>query len=98
AGQRAARGAPRQGRRLLGPRRHPARGNPRRRRLRPARRRGGPAKAVSDSLPPLVVGVDTGGTFTDFMVIAPGGAVYTHKRLSTPHDPGQAVLDGLAEL
>ena len=53
---------------------------------------------MSDSLPPLVVGVDTGGTFTDFMVIAPDGAVYTHKRLSTPHDPGQAVLDGLAEL
>lgn len=46
----------------------------------------------------LVIGVDTGGTFTDFIALAPGGKVYTHKRLSTPQDPGQAVLAGLAQL
>lgn len=45
-----------------------------------------------------VIGVDTGGTFTDFIAIAPDGSVLTHKRLSTPHDPGQAVRDGLDEL
>src|SRR5690606_22262144 len=46
----------------------------------------------------LVIGVDTGGTFTDFIAIAPDGRVWTHKRLSTPHDPAEAVLQGLDEL
>ena len=50
------------------------------------------------TLSPLVIGVDTGGTFTDFIALAPNGKVYTHKRLSTPKDPGQAVLEGLDEL
>jgi len=40
-----------------------------------------------------VVGVDTGGTFTDFSV---EGRV--HKVRSTPDDPSRAVLDGLAAL
>ncbi len=46
----------------------------------------------------LVISVDTGGTFTDFIAIAPDGRVWTHKRLSTPHDPAEAVLQGLDEL
>ena len=46
----------------------------------------------------LVIGVDTGGTFTDFIALAPDGTIFTHKRLSTPEDPGQAVLEGLGEL
>ena len=40
-----------------------------------------------------VVGVDTGGTFTDFSV---EGRV--HKVRSTPDDPSRAVLEGLAAL
>jgi len=40
-----------------------------------------------------VVGIDTGGTFTDFSV---EGRV--HKVRSTPDDPSRAVLDGLAAL
>ncbi|MHC4848182.1 MAG: hydantoinase/oxoprolinase family protein [Planctomycetota bacterium] len=40
-----------------------------------------------------VVGVDTGGTFTDFSV---EGRV--HKVRSTPDDPARAVLEGLREL
>ena len=38
-----------------------------------------------------VVGVDIGGTFTDFMLYdTESGAVYVHKVRSTPDDPGRA--------
>lgn len=43
------------------------------------------------------VGIDTGGTFTDFMVASDEG-VRVHKVLSTPHDPAEAVLRGLEQL
>jgi N-methylhydantoinase A len=43
------------------------------------------------------IGIDTGGTFTDFVVRDESG-VRVHKVLSTPHDPSRAVLAGLAEL
>jgi N-methylhydantoinase A/oxoprolinase/acetone carboxylase beta subunit len=42
----------------------------------------------------IVVGVDTGGTFTDLVAIARGKAI-VHKVLSTPHDPAVAVIAGL---
>ena len=46
-----------------------------------------------------VVGVDIGGTFTDFMLYdTESGAVYVHKVRSTPDDPGQALVSGLLEL
>jgi len=45
-----------------------------------------------------ILGVDTGGTFTDFYLIADDGAVTVSKRPSTPDDPARAILDGLAEL
>jgi N-methylhydantoinase A len=45
-----------------------------------------------------VLGVDTGGTFTDFYLIADDGAVTVYKRPSTPGDPARAILEGLAEL
>ncbi|GAB4191484.1 MAG: hydantoinase/oxoprolinase family protein [Wenzhouxiangellaceae bacterium] len=44
-----------------------------------------------------VVGVDTGGTFTDFFYPTDDG-IKTLKLLSTPHDPGQAIVDGLRQL
>ena len=45
------------------------------------------------------VGVDIGGTFTDFALYdAHGGKMSVHKRLTTPHDPSQAVTEGIAEL
>lgn len=47
--------------------------------------------------PTVRVGIDTGGTFTDF-IVARGGEVRVHKVLSTPHDPAEAVLQGLEEL
>ncbi|MGE0385299.1 MAG: hydantoinase/oxoprolinase family protein [Gammaproteobacteria bacterium] len=47
--------------------------------------------------PPRVLGVDTGGTFTDFAYFD-GAALYTHKVLSTPQAPEQAVLEGIAQM
>lgn len=47
---------------------------------------------------PFLFGIDTGGTFTDFVAMTPDGRVYTHKQLSTPADPAVAVLDGLDHL
>jgi N-methylhydantoinase A len=44
-----------------------------------------------------ILGVDTGGTFTDF-VLYRDGEVTTHKVLSTPQAPEQAILQGLTEL
>ena len=52
---------------------------------------------MSRRLPTVRVGIDTGGTFTDFVVRDRRG-VRVHKVLSTPDDPARAVLQGLAEL
>ncbi len=41
------------------------------------------------------LGVDTGGTFTDFVWLAENGRYQIHKQLSTPHDPSQAILTGI---
>jgi N-methylhydantoinase A len=43
------------------------------------------------------LGVDTGGTFTDF-VYSEGGELCVHKVLSTPQAPEKAILQGIAEL
>jgi N-methylhydantoinase A/oxoprolinase/acetone carboxylase beta subunit len=45
----------------------------------------------------VLVGVDTGGTFTDFVCFA-GGQLHRHKVLSTPDNPARAVLMGLGEI
>ena len=46
-----------------------------------------------------IVGVDVGGTFTDFYAVGPGdGEVRVAKRPSTRDNPGRAVLEGLDEL
>jgi N-methylhydantoinase A len=47
--------------------------------------------------PGILLGVDTGGTFTDFVLLK-DGALTVHKRLSTPHAPEEAILLGIAEL
>ncbi len=39
------------------------------------------------------VGIETGGTFTDLLMIADDGSVVVDKVLSTPHAPEQAVLN-----
>ena len=45
----------------------------------------------------LRIGVDTGGTFTDFALYK-NNALITHKVLSTPDSPEQAILQGIDEL
>lgn len=45
----------------------------------------------------VLLGVDTGGTFTDF-VCFDGSALRIHKVLSTPAAPEQAILQGIREL
>jgi len=52
---------------------------------------------VAAKQPPIRIGIDTGGTFTD-IVLHDGRRLVTHKLLSTPADPARAVLDGLAEV
>jgi N-methylhydantoinase A len=47
---------------------------------------------------PLTLGVDTGGTFTDFVWLDAHGRLQIHKQLSTPHDPSQAILAGVDHL
>jgi len=43
------------------------------------------------------VGVDTGGTFTDF-VIWKDGRLSNRKVLSTPRDPSQAIFEGISDV
>jgi N-methylhydantoinase A/oxoprolinase/acetone carboxylase beta subunit len=45
----------------------------------------------------ILVGVDTGGTFTDLVAII-GSEIRVHKVLSTPADPADAVIRGLREM
>jgi N-methylhydantoinase A len=45
----------------------------------------------------LQLGIDTGGTFTDF-VLFDGCSLRVHKVLSTPQAPEQAILQGIREL
>ncbi len=47
----------------------------------------------------IIVGVDIGGTFTDFALLKrASGELYIGKRLTTPEDPGRAFLEGVDEL
>lgn len=56
-----------------------------------------PRRSLRPATRPIVVGVDTGGTFTDLVAFV-DGEVHTHKVPSTPADPAAAVLLGLHEL
>ena len=47
--------------------------------------------------PPSTTGIDTGGTFTDFVRLE-DGRLRVHKQLSTPDDPSRAVLAGIDHL
>ncbi|MDH3394217.1 MAG: hydantoinase/oxoprolinase family protein, partial [Desulfobulbaceae bacterium] len=42
----------------------------------------------------LKLGVDTGGTFTDFILLTPDG-IQTYKTPSTPDDPARAIMAGV---
>src|SRR5712692_3596979 len=43
------------------------------------------------------LGIDTGGTFTDFVRLGPDGLT-VHKLRSTPDDPSRAILTGIGEI
>jgi N-methylhydantoinase A len=45
----------------------------------------------------IQIGIDVGGTFTDFVLAGPGGVTH-HKEPSTPRDPAAAVIGGLGTL
>ncbi len=46
----------------------------------------------------LKIGIDVGGTFTDFVVTRDGAEPAIFKTLSTPSDPSIAVVNGLADI
>ncbi|MET0054289.1 MAG: hydantoinase/oxoprolinase N-terminal domain-containing protein, partial [Candidatus Thiodiazotropha sp. 6PLUC10] len=46
---------------------------------------------------PVLLGVDTGGTFTDFVLLK-DRKIEIHKVLSTPEAPERAILQGIQEL
>ena len=66
---------------------------------------GSPVRSEYDEMTKLdrkapnaaLLGVDTGGTFTDF-VLFNGGEIAIHKVLSTPQAPERAILQGIHEL
>jgi len=44
-----------------------------------------------------IIGIDTGGTFTDFVYVR-SGRIHVLKVLSTPENPGDAVIEGLERI
>ncbi len=46
----------------------------------------------------MILGVDIGGTFTDFVLVDERGQTRVRKRLTTPDDPSRALLAGIADL
>lgn len=44
------------------------------------------------------IGIDTGGTFTDFLLQDDKGNLHLHKVLSTPHAPEIAIIQGIKDL
>ncbi len=46
----------------------------------------------------MKVGIDVGGTFTDFLVTAPDAEPRIFKVLSTPSDPSVGLINGLSEI
>ena len=50
-----------------------------------------------ETAPTAFLGIDTGGTFTDFALLA-AGQLRVHKELSTPAAPQEAILSGIRAL
>jgi len=44
------------------------------------------------------LGIDVGGTFTDFFLVSDEGMTYMHKTLSTPEDPSIGFIRGIHDL
>ena len=45
-----------------------------------------------------IIGVDTGGTFTDVTVMTPDGELFMDKAPTTPRDFSQGIMDALWEV
>jgi N-methylhydantoinase A len=48
--------------------------------------------------PPFRIGIDVGGTFTDFLLTSEDGSSEIYKVLSTPDDPSIGLMNGLQEM
>jgi len=70
---------------------------PRSKRPGPPARLPAPGAVQPKGSAELRLGVDTGGTFTDFVRLGPDG-LRVHKIRSTPEDPSRAILEGIGEL
>ena len=46
----------------------------------------------------MILGIDVGGTFTDFVLLDSAGQVSIHKLLTSARDPSVAILQGIADL
>jgi len=46
----------------------------------------------------MILGIDVGGTFTDFALLDGAGRVSIHKLLTSARDPSLAILEGIADL
>ena len=58
-----------------------------------------PGQPAAGPEPRIRVGVDVGGTFTDFVLVDDHrGTVFTGKRLTSSQDPSEAILEGLRHL
>jgi N-methylhydantoinase A/oxoprolinase/acetone carboxylase beta subunit len=44
------------------------------------------------------IGIDTGGTFTDFIVLRDDGSIESYKLRSNPKSPARVILDGLRRI
>ena len=67
--------------------------------LPPPRLSRGAGVMAKDTRARVIVGIDTGGTFTDVTLLDPAtGRVWTAKTPSTPSDPSQGFGNGIAEV
>ena len=46
----------------------------------------------------MILGIDVGGTFTDFCLLDDAGQVSIHKLLTSARDQSVAILQGIADL
>src|SRR5690242_17209122 len=62
-------------------------------------RRPGATTASRSEVARIRLGIDVGGTFTDFVLVdETSDRIHTGKLLTTPADPSDAILEGTARL
>ena len=53
---------------------------------------------VNNLKAPIRIGIDTGGTFTDYVIVSNTGEIYAWKVPTTPADPSVGIIKGLTEV